>query len=76
MSAAAKKKPVTVRLTCHAPHPDPRQKQTPCGSILGDIPGKVVFMTTSEQAPPHPNGIVWMRCRRERCGKWNGFRIV
>lgn len=69
-------RPDTTRVTCHAPHPDPRRPGAPCGSLLGDVPGAVEFVTTADRAPTAPDGAVWLLCSRRNCGKWNRFRIV
>jgi hypothetical protein len=66
----------TSRVTCHAPHPDPKKPGEPCGSLLGDVPGAVEFVTTAPHAPAHPDGGVWLACPRRKCGMWNRFRIV
>jgi len=65
-----------VRITCHAPHPDTARDGDPCGTLLGDIPGAIVFVTTSRRAPESPDGDVWVRCTRRECGIWNRFRLV
>lgn len=66
----------TTRVTCHAPHPDARRAGDPCGSLIGDVPGDVEFVTTADRAPAAPDGEVWLLCPRRNCGKWNRFRIV
>lgn len=68
--------PAISRLTCHAPHPDPKKKGKDCGGLLGDVPGKYAFVTTAKKAPAEPDGYVWLRCPGGRCGTWNKFRIL
>lgn len=75
LALAASSSPVT-RLTCHAPHPDPKKKGKDCGGLLGDVPGKYEFVTTAKKAPAEPDGYVWLRCPGGRCGTWNKFRIL
>lgn len=67
--------PAISRLTCHAPHPDPKKKGEDCGGLLGDVPGKYEFVTTAKKAPAHPDGYVWLRCPGGRCATWNKFRL-
>jgi hypothetical protein len=63
------------KVTCHAPHPDPRKKGEACGSFLTYLPAGVEFVTTADQAPRAPDGSYWLACPRRNCGKWNRFSL-
>ncbi len=71
-----KKRPATVRLRCHAPHPDPWKRHERCASILGDIALAGDFVTTASTAPASPDGSIWVRCPRAECQQWNAFRVI
>jgi hypothetical protein len=63
-------------LTCHAPHPDPSHAGEACGTRLGDVPGRLEFVTTAARAPHIPDGRVRLRCPRRGCGMWNVWQLV
>ena len=65
-----------TRLTCRAPHADPKKKGQPCGSILGDVPGSYEYVTNAEKAPHEPDGFTWLRCPRDNCRRWNKWKLV
>lgn len=65
-----------VRLTCHAPHPDPARKGEACGGLLGDVPGALDFVTTVRKLPTAADGLVSLRCPKNSCGAWNRFRLT
>lgn len=75
MTTAATTLPI-ARLTCHAPHRDPRKrkKAEPCGGLLGDHAGAYQFVTTADKLPPQPDGDAYVLCAK--CQKWNRFRVV
>jgi hypothetical protein len=63
-----------IRLTCHAPHPDPMKRGQQCGTPLGAIDSDVMFVTTAEREPsPMLPGQIWIRCSRKTCGHYNRF---
>lgn len=69
----------TTRLTCHAPHPviTVSGAQVTCGTFLGYVPGRALFMGTAMHAPDEPErDEVWTRCSNKRCKAWNRFRVV
>ena len=65
-----------TRLTCRAPHPDPKKKGQPCGSILGDVQGSYEFVTYADKAPHQPDGSTWLRCPRDNCRRWNKWKLL
>lgn len=72
---AAPPSPVT-RLTCHAPHPDPKKKGHACGGFLGHVHGAYDFVTSAPKAPQEPGGFTWLLCPRESCRQWNKWHLV
>lgn len=68
---------VCVRLTCHAPHPDPAREGETCGRILADsFPGTAEFIRTEDSPPQSALGYVVLRCSRAACRAWNVFRYL
>jgi hypothetical protein len=68
----------TIRLYCAGCHPDDQRAGSACGTILGDLPSVAAlrFAGLFAKAPDEPDGMVWLRCPRSRCGMWNRFRIL
>lgn len=64
----------TVRLRCHAAHPNPRSPRGRCDTILADVPGWPQFERLDDRAPEQPDEFIRVRCHR--CGAWNVFRII
>lgn len=66
-----------MRLTCHAPHPDPAKRGQQCGAPLGTSDATVQFVTTAAALPSAPGpGEIWTHCPRRSCGAWNRFTRV
>jgi hypothetical protein len=66
--------PVTTMLTCHAPHLDPRRVRTTCGTVLGQMAGRLKFVAIAARTPDKPDEHVYLRCRRRACRVINKFR--
>lgn len=65
-----------ARLTCHAPHKDPKRARAgaACEQLLGDYPGGYEFITTAKRLPTEQSSDAWIPC--PKCKAWNRFRIV
>jgi hypothetical protein len=68
----------TIRLFCSGFHPDNQRIGRKCGTILGDLPSvsALKFAGLFAKAPDDPDGMVWLKCPRTKCGVWNRFRIL
>jgi hypothetical protein len=76
VTAAAVAEFPVMRLTCRAPHADPKKKGHPCGILLGDVPGRYEFVTVADRLPADPDGYVWLKCPGKRCGRWNKWKLI
>lgn len=67
-----------TRLTCHAPHPDPKQPEgTHCGrTLIPSLPAKAHFVRTVPKQPTNqPRRELAVRCTRHSCEVWNIFEL-
>lgn len=67
---------LTVRVTCHAPHPDRKRRGEHCGAVLGDVPGPVRFVGTSARRSHAVDGRIRLQCGRRDCRTWNIFEAI
>jgi len=63
----------TVRVCCHAQHPDPKRRGQVCGKPLGDVPASATFAGLSARRPSEPDGRIRLQCPRRDCRTWNIF---
>lgn len=64
--------PPVVRLTCRAPHRDPKRKGEACSAPLGDDVGSYDFVTLADRLPDKPDGYKRIRC--PSCDTWNVWK--
>lgn len=67
---------MTERLTCRAPHPDPRKPGRECGAELG-VPDGWVWVGLTTRCPPlheRDADLAYFRCARDDCKVWNIYR--
>lgn len=72
--------PIT-RLTCHAPHKDPRRPADLCGELISDDPGAIEFVGLVARIPDAPivdpeTGEAYGHRRCPKCKAVNRVRIV
>jgi hypothetical protein len=72
---AAVHAPSTTRLTCHAPHPDPRRRSDACGALMASVIGRYEFVGLVPRIPDAPDGYAYQRCPDKHCRAVNKFRV-
>lgn len=65
----------TTRLTCHAPHPDPRRQSDVCGALMASVPGRYEVVGIVRRIPEEPDGYAYQRCPDKHCRAVNKFRL-
>lgn len=65
-----------TRLTCHAPHPDPRRSDERCDRILVlSLPAVATFDRLEDRYPPARRDEISIQCARHGCHKVNVFKL-